>query len=527
MRAVSANGYYGLAEPGGGTSNWIRTTTSGIIPYQSGGHGSLGTSSWPFSTVYANNFYGYLNGNISGSAASAGYTTRLYANSTTNLTTYPGDYSLAYSRFQAGASNIFPCGNNANGVITAHLHAGEYYAQIGLSSNGRMYYRTMLAQTLSSGVGWNQVAWSGESYTKSESDSRYVNITGDTMTGNLAIKSGNSLLTVYPTGTGNYCGIIGNMSTSSSGTTTHGLVFNASSCTSYGGKNSLTLFNTRGNIYFQSSLGVFESAIIQRQPNDWLTTAGIQIGRSNPTIYTDRAVIGVTNGNLHLDSYSGYSIYFNHYVGSTAGLSKGAMLDASGQFGIGGTPSAKLHSHGLVKITANSRTLTIGSQNADHCHYSTDSPCHWFNKEVKVAGNVYGGTNYNRRLAYADELLPLTTITKSIKVTTSWQNTGIYCSDIGTGAFVVMIESVSDYSNGGAHYSEHYVGLMASYAGGSNSGVTDEIPLHRCGHAPNSSILYLRTARVGSNASSPVLQIAGNYNMSAAQNITFKFRRII
>jgi hypothetical protein len=90
-----------------------------------------------------------------------------------------------------------------------------------------------------------------------------------------------------------------------------------------------------------------------------------------------------------------------------------------------------------------------------------------------------------------------------------------------------MIESVSDWSNGGSHYSEHYVGLMASYAGGSNSTGTDEIPLHRCGHAPNSSILYLRTTRVSGNASSPVLQIAGNYNMPNAQNITFKFRRII
>lgn len=90
-----------------------------------------------------------------------------------------------------------------------------------------------------------------------------------------------------------------------------------------------------------------------------------------------------------------------------------------------------------------------------------------------------------------------------------------------------MIENVSDFRNGGEHYSESYVGLMASYSGGSNSTVTDEIPLHRCGHAPNSSILYLRTARVTSNTSSPVLQIAGNYNMTNAQNITFKFRRII
>lgn len=121
----------------------------------------------------------------------------------------------------------------------------------------------------------------------------------------------------------------------------------------------------------------------------------------------------------------------------------------------------------------------------------------------------------------------LITITKSIRVTTSWQNTGIYCSDIGTGAFVVMIENVNDWNNGGSHYNEYYVGLMASWASGSNSGEIDDILLHRCGHAPNSSVIYLRTARVGGNASSPLLQIAGNYNMNSAQNITFKFRRII
>lgn len=92
-------------------------------------------------------------------ANSAGYTKRLYANSISGLTTYPGDYSLAYSRFQAGVSNIFPTINNANGVITAHLHYGDYFAQIGLSSDGRMYYRTMMDQTLDAGVTWNKVAW--------------------------------------------------------------------------------------------------------------------------------------------------------------------------------------------------------------------------------------------------------------------------------------------------------------------------------------------------------------------------------
>lgn len=56
LGAVSANGFYGMARPDGNTSDWIRTTLSGIIPYQSGGAGSghcgIGTSSWYFSSIY-------------------------------------------------------------------------------------------------------------------------------------------------------------------------------------------------------------------------------------------------------------------------------------------------------------------------------------------------------------------------------------------------------------------------------------------------------------------------------------------
>lgn len=58
-----ANGYYGMVTNDGNSSNWIRTTQNGIIPYQSGGSSSLGTSSWPFNAVYATNFHGTLNGN--------------------------------------------------------------------------------------------------------------------------------------------------------------------------------------------------------------------------------------------------------------------------------------------------------------------------------------------------------------------------------------------------------------------------------------------------------------------------------
>ena len=54
----------------GDSSGWIRTTVNGIIPFASGYHSSLGTSSWYFSEAYIQNIHGYLYGNISGSSTS-------------------------------------------------------------------------------------------------------------------------------------------------------------------------------------------------------------------------------------------------------------------------------------------------------------------------------------------------------------------------------------------------------------------------------------------------------------------------
>lgn len=57
---VAENGYWGIKAAGGG-NDWIRTTSNGLIPYQSGGSGSghcgLGTSSWYFSYAYIDSIY--------------------------------------------------------------------------------------------------------------------------------------------------------------------------------------------------------------------------------------------------------------------------------------------------------------------------------------------------------------------------------------------------------------------------------------------------------------------------------------
>lgn len=58
----NANGFYGLTRPDGNDSDWIRTTSNGIIPYQSGSYSSLGTSFWRFSKAYIDTIYGSLSG---------------------------------------------------------------------------------------------------------------------------------------------------------------------------------------------------------------------------------------------------------------------------------------------------------------------------------------------------------------------------------------------------------------------------------------------------------------------------------
>lgn len=86
-----ANSYEGMTNMAGADNVWIRTTSQGIIPYQSGGagsgHGGLGTSSWYFATAYIDNIYGKLNGDITGNAATATSAGKLSAadkGSTTN-----------------------------------------------------------------------------------------------------------------------------------------------------------------------------------------------------------------------------------------------------------------------------------------------------------------------------------------------------------------------------------------------------------------------------------------------------------
>ncbi|GAB6121400.1 hypothetical protein [Dysgonomonas termitidis] len=87
--------------------------------------------------------------------------------------------------------------------------------------------------------------------------------------------------------------------------------------------------------------------LIQQLNNQWLSPAKLQLGRSNADIIENKAVIGVTNGNLHLDPYPGYALYLNYYQRDSNSGNKGMMISPSGNVGIGtNNPQRKLDVRG-------------------------------------------------------------------------------------------------------------------------------------------------------------------------------------
>lgn len=60
---------------------------------------------------------------------------------------------------------------------------------------------------------------------------------------------------------------------------------------------------------------------------------------------------------------------------------------------------------GKLSWTMNGVTSSISNDNGSYTHHNTNASAgHWFNKNVYVSGNVYGGSSYNRILAFKDEI---------------------------------------------------------------------------------------------------------------------------
>ena len=80
LQKQTIDGYAGLITASNDATSFIRTPIQGLIPYEDGGSGSLGTEGWPFNHLYVNN----LNGNaladtVVAQGTSGGWTYRKWA----------------------------------------------------------------------------------------------------------------------------------------------------------------------------------------------------------------------------------------------------------------------------------------------------------------------------------------------------------------------------------------------------------------------------------------------------------------
>lgn len=118
----------------------------------------------------------------------------------------------------------------------------------------------------------------------------------------------------------------------------------------------------------------------------------------------------------------------------------------------------------------------------------------------------------------------LTTITKSLNVTQAWMDTGITSTNLpANGTYIVQVQ-VSANDGTGNMYNCYNSGVMSWYRDGTNDTDTDEIILHRSGHAYGKTI-YLRTVMQSYGVLK--LQIGASAGIGAAYTYTFKFKRII
>ena len=118
----------------------------------------------------------------------------------------------------------------------------------------------------------------------------------------------------------------------------------------------------------------------------------------------------------------------------------------------------------------------------------------------------------------------LTTITKSLNVTQAWMDTGITSTNLpANGTYIVQVQ-VNANDSTGAMYNCYSSGVMSWYKDGTNDTETDEIILHRSGHAYRKTI-YLRTVMQSSGVLK--LQIGASSGIGKAYTYTFKFKRII
>lgn len=324
--------------------------------------------------------------------------------------------------FKANAKANLSDGGNYTGLLTVRKYGGTTdwtggkSAQLGFTDNSNVWVRF---GTGTSWEAWKQLATTGWA------DGKFLPLAGGTVTGNIILKgSTNADMTnanIHPR----------LRFDNSDSSQTVSFIF--TDYDSYRAPAGIKLVGNQGNEWFEApkliKTGSSDSYVLlggggHKALAQFVYAAG-NLGVQESTGTSDNISraqfwrdnnLGAYGVTLSHSDNAGYKTKIYHDYGSGGNLYMKACSNGtwgsvytiwnSGNF----DPNTKVNKAGdtmtgKLSWTMNGVTSSISNDNGSYTHHNTNaSSGHWFNKNIYVAGNVYGGTSYNRILAFKDEI---------------------------------------------------------------------------------------------------------------------------
>lgn len=418
--------------------------------------------------------------------------------------------------FKANAKANLSDGGNYTGLLTVRKYGGTTdwsggkSAQLGFTDNSNVWVR------FGSGTSWE--AWK-QLATTGWADGKFLPLAGGTVTGNIILKgSTNADMTnanIHPR----------LRFDNSDSSQTVSFIF--TDYDSYRAPAGIKLVGNQGNEWFEApkliKTGSSDSYVLlggggHKALAQFVYAAG-NLGVQESTGTSDNISRAQFWGDNNLGAYgvtlshsdnAGYKTKIYHDYGSGGNLYMKACSNGtwgsvytiwnSGNF----DPNTKVNKAGdtmtgKLSWTMNGVTSSISNDNGSYTHHNTNASAgHWFNKNVYVSGNVYGGSSYNRILAFKDEINSQVGGSKSAQMNWASWGTGTY-----DGAIQIRETSLVGNGQSAWGYSPaltfHWGNRYAKRFGMRSDGqfAVDDVPISLSTHNHNS--LYVTALGTNGN----------------------------
>lgn len=419
--------------------------------------------------------------------------------------------------FKANAKANLSDGGNYTGLLTVRKYgstsdwSGGKAAQLGFTDNSNVWVRFGSG---ASWENWKQLATTGWA------DGKFLPLTGGTVTGNIILKGGtNTDMTnanIHPR----------LRFDNSDSSRTVSFIF--TDYDSYRAPAGIKLVGNQGNEWFEApkliKTGSSDNYVLLGGGGHKALDLLIQVDRGGSINNRDNkgtnqvwfdynfggsGIVGSAISFTGLSNYAtqicaGYSdhnaIGIRTYNGDKQTWNAVKRLWHNGNF----DPNTKVNKAGdtmtgKLSWSMNGVTSSISNDNGSYTHYNTNaSTGHWFNKNVYVSGNVYGGSSYNRILAFKDKINSQVGGSKSAQMNWASWGTDTYggAIQIREKGLVTNTQSAWGYSPAiSFHWGNRYVKRFGMRSDGQFA--VDDTPISLSTHNHNS--LYVTALGTNGN----------------------------